>query len=337
MGKKPASQNSPTAAITSTISAPFINAPIDAPSPRASSLTKRKTETRKSKLSSSLSASKIWRHSETSKGTVSCPTTASPTSHWYSESLSSSVSNKQRSNGLNNGLDIKKTPKGPFLHNYAKDASHSQNVFQSPLGSSQAMGAFKPSGLRPPSPQIRFFDENALHRNHEVTRSRKLPQKVLSGGTSFSANAHFDCLNGKLLPHSSSRYDPACKKLKSPCLEVAVNIKRTKTDHANTFHGEDKEICLETERVNDQESDSGDQLCDLSKYFEAIDLNQEKKQISRQSKRNKNNIENQLLDSPMASSKPHQLSPKPLLANPSISGMRTPLADKTSACNLSET
>ncbi|KAI3459035.1 hypothetical protein Pfo_015698 [Paulownia fortunei] len=429
---------SPTAAVASNVPVPLIDMSIGGSSAQASSILKRKIESRKS-LSASLSTSKIWRHAERSKrmGNISlstrslslsnhpsCPSPASSTGHWSSESLSSSVGSKQRSNGSKIGVDIKKTFGVPFLHNDAKEASDMQSPLSFPRQSgtcsvgSLSSKNFRPSGLRPPSPQIRFFDENTPPRYHGITRSRKMSQKVLSEGTSFGANTQFGYSNSELLPDSSisSRHASACKKLKSPFSEAAKNIKRPKTDHTIMSLVTYKGICLETGTVGDlgklprntlglnssfeeekrrdvlknkrcreshgpkdttgihtevvnsikkptdQEngkknpSCSEDKLGNLSRYFEAIDLNQEKvtelkkKQTDWNSKHNKNDRENhgmpaysllkqenQLLDSPMASSKPCQLSPPSVTAAASIWSTRTPLADKTSTCNFSGT
>lgn len=253
--------------------------------------------------------------------------------------------------------------------------------------------------------------QNTPPRYHGATRSRKMPQKVISEGTAFGARTQFGNLTTELLPDSSisSRHVSTCKKLKSPCSEVAKNIKRPKTELANMPLVMDKEMCLETWRVGDHGKNprnklglnssleeekrrdvfknkryreshgpkdangihteatdhengkknlsfSVDQLDNLSRYFEAIDLNKEKmtqlekKQRDWHSKHNKIDVEkhgvptysllkqeNQLLDSPMASSKPCQLSPPSVNAAASIPSTRTPLADKTSTFNYSGT
>lgn len=144
--------------------------------------------------------------------------------------------------------------------------------------------------------------QNSALSYHGETRTRKLPQ---AKGTAFG------CSNNG---HSSSG-----KKLKTPCSDVPKNIKRPKIESLSNSQVMKQGKCLETGRVAvDQESVmkkpsySFDRLENLSRYFEAIDLNQEKR-VNRPSKHNKIDAlkqENQ---------------------------RRIPLSDKTFSCNFSGT
>ncbi|KAG8380424.1 hypothetical protein BUALT_Bualt06G0013900 [Buddleja alternifolia] len=277
--------------------------------------------------------------------------------------LYESASNEQRCHGSKIGLEKKELRRVPFLHNDANEASYAESNLQSPLilsqenqlissskqYRSQAVGTrsvgslsmknFRPSGLRPPSPNIRFFDENTPPPSyHEAMTRRNVSGKILSEGTS--------------LPDSSisSRTHPSpCKKLKTPCSETSTNIKRSRTNHmirdAKRPRGklgttpvseeEKRKDTLMNKRCKDSPRpnfDSGihskadsknlscpvEQLGNLNKYFEAIDLNQECQKNGVDNRRKPVYTlfkqENKLVDSPST---------------------RTPLADKTSHCNLS--
>ncbi|KAK4385830.1 hypothetical protein Sango_2707000 [Sesamum angolense] len=334
-----------------------------------------------SRLSSPVSASKIWGHTERRKGIghlslstrssylsdgLSCLPPGSSTSPWVSDSPSP-VCNKQRSNEAK----VRKIFPGPFQSD-GKEASNLRISLNSPLGSqkdysSQAMIS-RPSGLRPPSPQIRFFDENTPPKHDGTTRSRKIPRKVVPGESLQESRI-------------GSRHASASVKLTSPHSgTTGKNIKRSKIEYTNSFmkigsaddvgkrpvnkHGPNS--CQEenkrrdklknkarggsrwpereVEKSSDQEngkknmSRSSDQLGNLSEYFDAIDLNLEKGQeLKRKQARfrsDKNNVqnnytlikkENQMLESPQSAKDAA-----------SMSGMRAPLADKTSDCNSSE-
>ncbi|KAK4433151.1 hypothetical protein Salat_1077300 [Sesamum alatum] len=297
------------------------------------------------KLSSSVSASKIWRHTGRSKGIG-----------FGHLSLST------------NRLSCR--PPGSST---SPSPSHS-----------------RPSGLRPPSPQIRFFDENTPPRYDGATRSRKIPRIVVPEGTSHIGNSRVGLLTGEVLHESRIGSGHACKKLTSPLSGTGKNIKRSKIDYTssfletrstvddggkrpgnkqgpNSFQEENKrrdklknkgrrgspghnEEVISSDQENGKKnmSCSSDQLGNLSKYFKyAIDLNQKNsypnqeksqelnKKQARFRSAHKNNDgmrayslikkENQKLESPQSGKDAAW-----------VSGTRAPLADKTSACNLSE-
>ncbi|XP_020548824.1 uncharacterized protein LOC105161145 [Sesamum indicum] len=341
-----------------------------------------------SKLSSSVSASKIWRHTERRKGIghVSLSTCSSSLSNGLSclppggstsplaSNSPSPVCNKQRSNEAK----VRKIFPGPF-QNDGKEASNLRISLNSPLGShkdysSQAMISCRPSRLRPPAPQIRFFDENTPPKYDGTTRSRKIPRKVVPGESLQESRI-------------GNRHASACVKLPSPRSgTTGKNIKRSKIDYTNPFmkigsaddvgnrsvnkHGPNscqeenkrrdklknkaregsRRPELEVEKSSDLEngkentSRSSDQLGNLIEHFDAIDLNQEKrqelkrKQAGLRSARNKNDVQNNGIPAyTLIKKETHMLeSPRSGKDAASISGMRAPLADKTSARNLSE-
>lgn len=149
--KKPALQSSWNVN-SSTFSSPTFSS-ISASSAQAFSSWSTRTEPRKSKLSSSLSTStsKIQRLAERSKRI-------------------GNVDDKLRSsNGSVIGFDKNKRSRTPSLHDDAKETSDLRtSLFNLQTTSSTCSAAslssaenFRPSGLRPPSPQMRFFDEVA--------------------------------------------------------------------------------------------------------------------------------------------------------------------------------
>lgn len=172
---------SPTAALSSSVHVPLIHKSIRASSAQASSLLKRKTESRKGQHSASLPTSKIRRHAERNKGMGnigsstrslsllnhhSCPSSASPAIHWSSESLSSSVCNKQTSIESNDAIessDLQSNLQNPLSspNQYSSQATPGTCY----VGSLSAK-SIRPSGLRPPSPQIRFFDEVGSNKKY---------------------------------------------------------------------------------------------------------------------------------------------------------------------------
>lgn len=113
-------------------------------------------------------------------------------------------------------------------------------------------------------------------RNYGVERIRKVPQKVLSGET------------------SCSKTTGARKKIKNPNLGSAKNIKQDADEASDQQKGKKELNC------------SVDQLDDLCRDFEAVELDCKKNGFKQEKK------------SPMASS-----------------SWRTPLAEKTSNCNFS--
>ncbi|KAL7148683.1 hypothetical protein ABFS83_06G194900 [Erythranthe nasuta] len=175
----------------------------------------------------------------------------------------------------------------------------------------------KPSELRPPSPQMRFFDENTPTRYHDgIATSRKFPQKEYSDKCASS-----------------------CKKvIKTPTSEAAKNVKRPTTNHlatAGEIHGkrprnkfglnstleeEKRRDALKSKRCRESINNSNttfSELASISKCLQAIDLNQD---IDRKPKKGVQNIGN--YDYALLKSKPFQLSPPP------TSTRRTPLAEK---------
>ncbi|KAL7109860.1 hypothetical protein ACP275_06G201600 [Erythranthe tilingii] len=186
---------------------------------------------------------------------------------------------------------------------------------------SRSAKSLKPSELRPPSPQMRFFDENTPTRYHGgIATSRKFPQKEYS----VSIN---------------DKYASACKKvIKTPTSEAAKKVKRPTANHlatAGEIHGkrprnklglnstleeEKRRDTLKSKRCRESINNGNttfSELASISKCLEAIDLNQD---INRKPKKGVQNIGN--YDSALLKSKPFQLSPPP------TSTRRTPLAEK---------
>ncbi|KAL6501175.1 hypothetical protein OROHE_025038 [Orobanche hederae] len=220
-------------------------------------LPKRKTDHR---IRASFSTSNIQRHAERrNKGIGNNDViTSLSTGQWssYESVPSSKGKNKQRS-------------RGSFDHN---DENEALNMQQSPSLNSPKLSqvcsmGLRPSELRPPSPQIGFFDENTTPRYHDITRSRKMAQKVSSEGSSYS-NTRFAYSNSGLSPD---------KKFESPYSKSAKNIKRPKT--SNHIHSS----LVTNKKADDGENKKRSLSCsqvqlgnDLSRYFAAIDLNREK-------------------------------------------------------------
>ncbi|KAL8052206.1 hypothetical protein ABFX02_06G197400 [Erythranthe guttata] len=185
---------------------------------------------------------------------------------------------------------------------------------------SRSTKSLKPSELRPPSPQMRFFDENTPTRYHDgIATSRKFPQKEYSVSI-------------------SDKFASSCKKvIKTPKSDAAKNVKCPTANHVATageLHGKRPRnklglnSTLEEEKRRDtlkskrcRESINGNttfsELASISKCLEGIDLNQD---INRKAKKRVQNIGN--YDSAILKSKPFQLSPPP------TSTRRTPLAEK---------
>ncbi|KAL6537568.1 hypothetical protein OROMI_026102 [Orobanche minor] len=217
-------------------------------------LPKRKTD---HQIRASFSTSHVQRHAERrNKGIGNNDViTSLSTGHWSSPS--SKGKNKQQS-------------RGSFDHN---DENEALNMQQSPSLNSPKLSqvcsmGLRPSELRLPSPQIGFFDENTPPRYHDKTRSRKMPQKVSSEGSSYS-NTRFAYSNSGLSPD---------KKFESPYSKSAKNIKRPKTSN----HMQHSSL-VTNKKADDGENENRSLSCsqvqlgnDLSRYFAAIDLNQEK-------------------------------------------------------------
>ncbi|KAL3649782.1 hypothetical protein CASFOL_006185 [Castilleja foliolosa] len=170
--------------------------------------------------------------------------------------LSSSVDIKKQRSKIH--LDVMKSFRGALVGTDENEASRLLNTPKQysricSVGSLSA-NSFKPSELRPPSPQIGFFDENKFPRYHDTARNRS--ENVLSPDTK-----------------KASRHSWARKKLKGTCSEVAKkNIKRPKTDHTDSSFVTDQE---NRAKKNVPSSDV-DQLGTLSRFFAAIDLKEEK-------------------------------------------------------------
>ncbi|KAH6803984.1 hypothetical protein C2S51_032231 [Perilla frutescens var. frutescens] len=248
----------------------------------ASSLSKRKTELKKAQNSASLQNSKISRHSERKKGmgNISVPThstcsvneqisslPANSTRHFPSSASLSSPVHKQR-----RSTDSKDV----------KEASNLQRSLQSPLICAKQYGllsakSIRPSGLRPPSPLLRFFDESTSPMNCDGSRSRKLPQKVISSATAKSPCTQFS----KVSPNSSasSRTAPARKKLKNPFSESAKNIKTPETVLISTLATADASIDAEAtdqQKGKKELSFSVNHVENLCRNFKAFDLESDK-------------------------------------------------------------
>ncbi|KAL6565333.1 hypothetical protein OROGR_002284 [Orobanche gracilis] len=229
-------------------------------------LLKRKTDHR---IRASFSTSNVERHAERNNKVAenNNVTTSLSTGQWssYDSVVSSECKNKQRS-------------RGSFDHNDENEALNMQQSpsLNSPKRSQVCCMGLRPSELRPPSPQIGFFDENTSPRyHHDITRSRKMRQKVSSEGSSYSNTRSTYSNSG--LSADSIRHASACKKLESPYSKSAKNIKRPKTsNHMDSF-------LVTNKKANDGENEKRSHSCsraqlgyDLSRYFAAIDLNREK-------------------------------------------------------------
>ncbi|KAL3838360.1 hypothetical protein ACJIZ3_022951 [Penstemon smallii] len=380
--------------LSSSVSPAASIASLGTSSPQASSsFLRRKTETRKSKLSSSLSASQIWKDSERSKvvgnvnhslSLLNHPKDTAPCSSKLFSSLGS-LDKTQRTNVSKIDFDTKMTTRGPSLHNDAEEATYFQRKFPKSYSSSNAaaqtcyLGSlsaknFRPSKLRPPSPTFGFFDENTPLSSHGEIISRKLSQKVQPERTLFDANSEFrfSSSNIELLPESSlnQRHTSANRNTASPSSNVGRKIKRLKSPPLLTdkeklesrrsvsdgkrpryklgsypiLEEEKRKGVLKNKRCKgssheptDEETEkkkklytSSDQVNFLSKYFEAIDLNQNKKTTQHEQNHvdlpsdcDDNKTGNRVvIKMPNALAKPCSLSPLS-----SVSKMRTPLAD----------
>ncbi|KAL8544493.1 hypothetical protein ACS0TY_004890 [Phlomoides rotata] len=263
-------------------------------SAQASSFLKRETDP----------TSKIWRYSGRSKG-MGNDTNASTRSF-------SLASSKRMS------METKDAKEASAMKGSLQSSMSSENSSWASPGTCLSTQTLRPSGLRPPSPLSRFSRENSAPSYNGETRTRKLPQKVISKGTTFGC---------------STQSDSACKKLKAPCSDVPKNIKRPKIESSNTSQ------VMKYGGAVDQESGmkkklsySFDHLENLSRYFEAIDLNQGK----RVDRPNKIDVENHGVPVPSLFKRENQLL-KSLVSSSKACQMRTPLSDKTFSCNFSGT
>ncbi|KAL6586544.1 hypothetical protein OROMI_001532 [Orobanche minor] len=226
-----------------------------------SNLLKRKINSKKDRIRASFSTSNVHRHAERDNKVAenNNVTTSLSTVQWssYESVPSSKGKNKLRS-------------RGSFDHN---DENEALNMQQSPSLNSPKLSqvcsvSLRPSELRPPSPQIGFFDENTPPMYHDITRSRKMPQMVSCEGSSYS-NTRFAYSNSGLSPD---------KKFESPYSKSAKNIKRPKTSN----HMQHSSL-VTNKKADDGENEKRSLSCsqvqlrnDLSRYFAAIDLNREK-------------------------------------------------------------
>ncbi|XP_057802451.1 uncharacterized protein LOC131017747 isoform X2 [Salvia miltiorrhiza] len=175
----------------------------------ASALSKTKSELKKTQPSASSSTSKISRLSFRKKGignisasthsTSSFASPANPTRHSPFATLFSPVHKQRRS------VDSKDV----------KEASNLQSSLQIPK-------SMRPSGLRPPSPRHRFFDESTPQH---AERSRKMPQKNRKNPSSESGKrditaAAIDEKNGKKeVNFPVHQLDNLCRNFEAVALE----------------------------------------------------------------------------------------------------------------------
>ncbi|XP_057802435.1 uncharacterized protein LOC131017735 isoform X2 [Salvia miltiorrhiza] len=205
--------------ITSLSAAKF--SPIFTPtSAAASALSKSKSELKKTQPSASSSTSKISRLSFRKKGignisasthsTSSFASPANPTRHFPSATLFSPVHKQRRS------VDSKDV----------KEASNLQSSLQIPK-------SMRPSGLRPPSPRHRFFDESTPQH---AERSRKMPQRNRKNPSSESSKrditaAAIDEKNGKKeVNFPVHQLDNLCRNFEAVALE-SEKISRVKEEN----------------------------------------------------------------------------------------------------------
>ncbi|KAL8557655.1 hypothetical protein ACS0TY_004935 [Phlomoides rotata] len=262
-------------------------------SAQASSFLKRETDP----------SSKIWRYSGRSKG-MGNDTNASTRSF-------SLASSKRMS------METKDAKEASAMKGSLQSSMSSENSSWASPGTCLSTQTLRPSGLRPPSPLSRFSRENSAPSYNGETRTRKLPQKVISKGTTFGC---------------STQSDSACKKLKTPCSDVPKNIKRPKIESLNTSQVMKYGAVDQENGMKKKLSYSFDHLENLSRYFEAIDLNQGKC-VDRP---NKIDVENHGVPVPSLLKRENQLL-KSLVSSSKACQMRTPLSDKTFSCNFSGT
>ncbi|KAL8544494.1 hypothetical protein ACS0TY_004892 [Phlomoides rotata] len=274
-------------------SATNISTKLNILSAQASSVLKRETDP----------TSKIWRYSGRSKR-MGNDTNASTRSF-------SLASSKRMS------METKDSKEASTMKGSLQSSMSSANSSWASPGTCLSTQALRPSGLRPPSPLTRFSRENSAPSYNGETRTRKLPQKVISKGTTFGC---------------STQSDSACKKLKTPCSDVPKNIKRPKIESSNTSQVMKYGAVDQENGMKKKLSYSFDHLENLSRYFEAIDLNQGK----RVDRPNKIDVENHGVPVPSLLKRENQLL-KSLVSSSKACQMRTPLSDKTFSCNFSGT
>ncbi|KZV27314.1 hypothetical protein F511_30764 [Dorcoceras hygrometricum] len=169
--------------------------------------------------------------------------------------------------------------KEPIVMEYNEAKQAAPNSLQETGEGFLSAAEFRPSGIRPPSPKIGFFDEKTpLFSRGEPKTRRNTSQIVESQRTPSDASVILADSAGEKLKRDIKRFK--CSHMNPP---NAANIKGTSSikkkveDFTRKFSKYDPFLYQENGKKKVC-SDSGDQHGKLCRYFEAIDLKEDYQQ-----------------------------------------------------------